>query len=131
MEWSLFLTNVAAMFDFKIAVIFSRYLQMEQLFLQIYHDDASSHFVSFYIKISQNTLHLCQFCHFLSFFGQLEKWWEEKAYMEVRAPAAVICNIVGSVTTMNDIWPPMDGTQLERAAIYTWYFLENFRMARK
>ncbi|XP_072042029.1 peroxisomal carnitine O-octanoyltransferase-like isoform X1 [Amphiura filiformis] len=61
----------------------------------------------------------------------MEKWWEEKAYMETRAPAAVLCNIVGGINSIIDIWPPEEGTQLERAAIFTWYTLSHFQTLRR
>ncbi|XP_038078103.1 peroxisomal carnitine O-octanoyltransferase-like isoform X2 [Patiria miniata] len=61
----------------------------------------------------------------------VEQWWEDLAYLYTRAPLAVQCNITGIPPYHDDIWPPMEGTQCERAAIVAWYTLNYFQKLRR
>ena len=64
-------------------------------------------------------------------FLQLEKWWEDKAYLEGRYPISPLVNFVGPAPYMLDIWPPEDGTQIERAAIGLWYNMKFWQLLRR
>jgi carnitine O-octanoyltransferase len=61
----------------------------------------------------------------------LEKWWEDYAYLTYRIPHAPFINFAGPTPYSLDAWPPLDGTQVERAALVTWYMLQFWSMLRK
>eukprot|EP00057_Strongylocentrotus_purpuratus_P020550 XP_011675024.1 PREDICTED: peroxisomal carnitine O-octanoyltransferase-like [Strongylocentrotus purpuratus] len=61
----------------------------------------------------------------------LEQWWEDKAYLETRLPLGVLQNPCGPLPTQTSVWPPEEGTQLERAAIFLWHLLFFYQILRK
>ena len=63
----------------------------------------------------------------ISFLFQLEKWWENVGYLMPRSPVAPYINIAGPIS-ISDIWPPEEGTQLKRAAIFTYCLLQVWKV---
>ncbi|XP_022102339.1 peroxisomal carnitine O-octanoyltransferase-like isoform X2 [Acanthaster planci] len=61
----------------------------------------------------------------------VEQWWEDYAYLHTRSPLAVQCNMGGMPPCHDNIWPPLEGTQCERAAILAWYTLDYFQKMRR
>ncbi|XP_041478460.1 peroxisomal carnitine O-octanoyltransferase-like isoform X2 [Lytechinus variegatus] len=61
----------------------------------------------------------------------LEEWWEEKAYLETRLPLGVLQNPSGPIPAQDSMWPPREGSQLERGAICLWYLLSFYQLIRK
>ncbi|XP_071812647.1 peroxisomal carnitine O-octanoyltransferase-like isoform X3 [Apostichopus japonicus] len=61
----------------------------------------------------------------------VEKWWEEYAYLQSRGPLAAVGNMVGPLFAIKDIWPPWQGTQLERTSVFLWIALGYFQDARR
>lgn len=70
------------------------------------------------------------FLFFLN-FSQVEKWWEEYAYLQSRGPLAAVGNMVGPLFAIKDTWPPWQGTQLERTSVFLWIALGYFQDARR
>ncbi|XP_050388403.1 peroxisomal carnitine O-octanoyltransferase [Patella vulgata] len=60
----------------------------------------------------------------------LEKWWDDGVYLELRNPNAVFGNMAGPGPYMNSLWPPADGTQIERAGILTYYVIKFWQAIR-
>lgn len=61
---------------------------------------------------------------------QLEEWWLDCAYLEVRIPSQLFVNFAGPAPYLEHCWPPAEGTQLERASISTWHTLQYWNMIR-
>nr|XP_054773599.1 peroxisomal carnitine O-octanoyltransferase-like [Lytechinus pictus] len=60
----------------------------------------------------------------------LEDWWRDRVYLTNRTPLGV-CSMYGANRTMESFWPPCIGTNIERAAISTWYMLRYFEELRR
>ena len=61
---------------------------------------------------------------------QVEHWWEKYAYLSNREPHNPYVNFAGPGPYV-DIWPPKEGTQLERAAFTMWCTLKYWENLRK
>ncbi|XP_071504244.1 peroxisomal carnitine O-octanoyltransferase-like [Diadema antillarum] len=61
----------------------------------------------------------------------LEQWWEENAYLATRLPLGVLQNPSGPVPSQESVWPPREGSQLERAAIALWHVMSYHEIVRK
>ncbi|PRD25624.1 UNVERIFIED_CONTAM: Peroxisomal carnitine O-octanoyltransferase [Trichonephila clavipes] len=61
---------------------------------------------------------------------QLEKWWENVAYLSQRTPLIPLCSMSG-FTNMGNVWPPTAGTQMERAALLLHFQLQFWKILRK
>lgn len=59
---------------------------------------------------------------------QLEEWWLDAAYLEVRIPSQLNVNFGGPAPYLEHHWPPEDGTCLQRASISTWYSLQYWNL---
>jgi len=83
--------------------------------------------------MKQLTINLCD----TSDDFQVEKWWEDYAYLMMRTPHAPYVNFSGPSPYSRDIWPPLKGadlergTYLQRAALITWYTLLFWDLLRK
>lgn len=66
-----------------------------------------------------------------SIFFQLEKWWEEKGYLELGIPMAPFMNLIGPGPYVNHFWPAQRGTQLERAGIILHYATKFWKLIRR
>ena len=62
---------------------------------------------------------------------QLEKWWEEKGYLELGIPMAPFMNLIGPGPYINHHWGPQKGTQLERAGIVLHYTTKFWQLLRR
>jgi len=64
---------------------------------------------------------------------QVEKWWEDYAYLMNRMPHAPFVNMSGPSPYSRKDWPPMKGSHslLDRAALITWYTLQFWDILRK
>ncbi|CAB4026922.1 peroxisomal carnitine O-octanoyltransferase-like, partial [Paramuricea clavata] len=58
----------------------------------------------------------------------LEKWWEEVGYLKSRYPIAPFINVSGPVLLYEDIWPALEGTQINRTAIMLYYLLNEWKL---
>jgi len=69
--------------------------------------------------------------------SQVEKWWEDYAYLMNRMPHAPFVNFSGPSPYSRIAWPPLKGIHLEkgmhleRAALVTWYTLQFWNILRK
>lgn len=61
----------------------------------------------------------------------LEKWWEDYAYLMGRVPVGPLMNFSGPGPYIDHVWPPKEGTQIERTAISTYYTLVFWKLLRK
>lgn len=61
----------------------------------------------------------------------LEKWWEDYAYLSLRMPHAPYVNFGGPAPYSRVMWPPKTGTQIERAAMLSWFMLKFWEILRK
>nr|XP_022307070.1 peroxisomal carnitine O-octanoyltransferase-like [Crassostrea virginica] len=61
----------------------------------------------------------------------LEKWWEEKGYLELGIPMAPFMNLIGPGPYINHHWGPKRGTQLERAGIVLHYTTKFWQLLRR
>ncbi|XP_062574442.1 peroxisomal carnitine O-octanoyltransferase-like [Saccostrea cucullata] len=61
----------------------------------------------------------------------LEKWWEEKRYLEVGIPLAPFINLIGLGPYYNHYWTPKPGTQLERAGIVLHYDTKFWQLIKR
>lgn len=64
------------------------------------------------------------------FILQLEEWWLDAAYLEVRIPSQLNVNFGGPAPYLEHCWPPEEGTQLQRASISTWHTLQYWDLIR-
>lgn len=55
---------------------------------------------------------------------QLEDWWLDTAYLEVRIPSQLNVNFAGPGPYLEHWWPPAEGVDLQRASISTWHTLQ-------
>jgi len=62
---------------------------------------------------------------------QVEKWWEDYAYLMNRMPHAPFVNFSGPSPFSMNAWPPLKGIYLERAALVIWYKLQFWNILRK
>jgi len=60
----------------------------------------------------------------------LEEWWLDKVYLETRMPLP-LGNFSGPATYLEHEWPLQEGTQLERAAVSLYLFLQYWTVVRK
>jgi len=61
----------------------------------------------------------------------LEKLWEEKAYLQWRMPTNPYVNITGPGPYLNNVWPPKEGSQVERASLLLHFVLRFWQILRK
>lgn len=67
----------------------------------------------------------------LVFTFQLEDWWLSYAYLKWRVPISPLTNVCGMGPYFYHIWPPMQGTQVPRAALATYFHLQQWQLLRK
>ncbi|XP_052682720.1 peroxisomal carnitine O-octanoyltransferase-like [Crassostrea angulata] len=60
----------------------------------------------------------------------LEKWWEEKGYLELGIPMVPFMNLIGPGPYVNHFWTPQRGTQLERAGFVLHYVTTFWKLIR-
>ncbi|XP_062479637.1 peroxisomal carnitine O-octanoyltransferase isoform X2 [Pezoporus occidentalis] len=60
----------------------------------------------------------------------LEDWWLNVAYLDLRISTQIHCNMGGPCPYIEHCWPPKEGTQIERACIYTWHILKFWDLLR-
>ncbi|XP_055889957.1 peroxisomal carnitine O-octanoyltransferase-like isoform X2 [Biomphalaria glabrata] len=60
----------------------------------------------------------------------LEEWWEDAAYLELRLPRPLM-NMGGPAPYSEDVWPPVAGSQIPRAAMCMYYILKYWEFTRK
>lgn len=70
------------------------------------------------------------FANRFPFFPQLEEWWLDTAYLEVRIPSQLNVNFGGPAPYLEHYWPPAEGTQMQRASISTWHTLQYWNLIR-
>lgn len=63
-------------------------------------------------------------------FLQLEEWWLDTAYLEVRIPSQLNVNFGGPGPYLEHFWPPAEGTWLQRASVLTWHTLQYWDLLR-
>lgn len=78
--------------------------------------------------ISQTPPFLTGFASVLSL--QLEQWWLDTAYLEGRSPSQLSVNFAGPAPYLEHSWPPAEGTDLERASIFSWHMLQYWNSIR-
>lgn len=61
----------------------------------------------------------------------LEEWWEQFAYLITRTPHAPFMVMAGPGPYNMDVWPPKDGTQIERIALLTWTGMKYWKNLRE
>ena len=61
---------------------------------------------------------------------QLEKWWEDVAYMEGRLPNPLM-NMSGPGPYLFDVWKPKLGTKIPRMALMLHYMVHFWLLSRK
>ncbi len=61
---------------------------------------------------------------------QLEDWWLDTAYLEVRIPSQLNVNFGGPTAYVEHCWPVRDGTQLERTSLNLWLVLQYWDLIR-
>ena len=62
---------------------------------------------------------------------QLEKWWEDYAYLCLRSPHTPYVNFTGPAPYSTTHWPAKDGTQIERAGLIVWFTLRYWEQLKK
>jgi len=62
---------------------------------------------------------------------QLEKWWEEYAYLRIREPHTPFVNFAGPGPYIEKYWAPKDGSQIERGAMVLWFALQYWLVIRQ
>ncbi|KAM6315274.1 peroxisomal carnitine O-octanoyltransferase [Aegotheles albertisi] len=60
----------------------------------------------------------------------LEDWWLNAAYLDLRISTQIYCNMGGSSPFLNHLWPPKEGTQIERACVNIWHILKFWDLLR-
>lgn len=75
---------------------------------------------------------IARFSLLLSFtpHPQLEDWWLNSAYLELRMPSQLHVNFGGPAPYLEHCWPPCEGTQLERSSISLWHNLQYWDLIR-
>lgn len=63
-------------------------------------------------------------------FFQLEDWWLDAAYLELRIPSQLNVNFGGPAAYLEHCWPAREGTQLERASMVLWFTLQYWDLVR-
>ncbi|XP_078703846.1 peroxisomal carnitine O-octanoyltransferase-like isoform X2 [Branchiostoma floridae x Branchiostoma belcheri] len=61
----------------------------------------------------------------------LEDWWLDVVYLRSRLPLPLNSNISGSIPTFDHIWPPQDGSLMDRVPLHLWYGLQMWKLLRK
>ena len=61
---------------------------------------------------------------------QLEEWWLNTAYLELRTPSQLNVNFGGPAPYLEHCWPPAEGTQLQRTSVGLWYTLQYWDLIR-
>lgn len=74
--------------------------------------------------------HVCSLLNLVFFLLQLEDWWLDTAYLEVRIPSQLNVNFGGPTAYLEHCWPPCEGTQLERSSINLWHSLQYWDLIR-
>ncbi len=69
--------------------------------------------------------------YYVCFDWQLEKWWEQFAYLSIRSPHAPYMTMTGPGSYNRDIWTPKDGSQIERVALITWTAMKYWKILRQ
>ncbi|XP_022250170.1 peroxisomal carnitine O-octanoyltransferase-like isoform X1 [Limulus polyphemus] len=59
----------------------------------------------------------------------LEKWWEDVAYLSVRLPL-VPCMSMASTYHLHEIWPSLQGCQIDRAALFMYFQILFWKLLR-
>ncbi|XP_051465450.1 peroxisomal carnitine O-octanoyltransferase isoform X2 [Apus apus] len=60
----------------------------------------------------------------------LEDWWLNVAYLDLRIPTQIYCNIGGPSPFIEHCWPVKEGTQIERACVNIWHTLQFWDLLR-
>ena len=63
-------------------------------------------------------------------FPQLEEWWLDTAYLELRTPTQLNVNFGGPAPYLEHCWPPAEGTQLQRNSVVLWHTLQYWDLIR-
>nr|XP_004662354.1 peroxisomal carnitine O-octanoyltransferase [Jaculus jaculus]XP_045016848.1 peroxisomal carnitine O-octanoyltransferase [Jaculus jaculus]XP_045016849.1 peroxisomal carnitine O-octanoyltransferase [Jaculus jaculus]XP_045016850.1 peroxisomal carnitine O-octanoyltransferase [Jaculus jaculus] len=61
----------------------------------------------------------------------MEEWWLNTAYLDVRMPSQLNVNFAGPSGLFEHLWPPKEGTQLERGSVILWHNLCYWQLLRK
>ncbi|XP_077978654.1 peroxisomal carnitine O-octanoyltransferase-like [Glandiceps talaboti] len=61
----------------------------------------------------------------------IEKWWENGVYLTLRGSTVLNSNFGGYFPTVEDIWPPTEGVQLERCALLLYFNMKFWELLRK
>ncbi|ELU17808.1 hypothetical protein CAPTEDRAFT_171816 [Capitella teleta] len=61
----------------------------------------------------------------------VEKWWEDLAYLSLRTPHSPFLNFTGPAPYSDSKWPPLEGSQIERASLIVWFSLRYWETLRK
>lgn len=73
---------------------------------------------------------MCVAYRIMFFLRQLEDWWLDTAYLEVRIPSQLNVNFGGPTAYLEHCWPLCEGTQLERSSINLWFILQYWDLIR-
>lgn len=65
------------------------------------------------------------------FHFQLEDWWLNVAYLDLRIATQIHCNMGGPAPFIEHFWPSKEGTQIERACINIWHTLKFWELLRE
>ncbi|XP_078572634.1 peroxisomal carnitine O-octanoyltransferase-like isoform X2 [Branchiostoma floridae x Branchiostoma japonicum] len=61
----------------------------------------------------------------------LEDWWLDVVYLRSRLPLPLNSNISGSIPTFEHIWPPQEGSIMDRVPAHLWQGLQMWKLLRK
>ncbi|XP_066302776.1 peroxisomal carnitine O-octanoyltransferase-like [Branchiostoma lanceolatum] len=61
----------------------------------------------------------------------LEDWWLDVVYLRSRLPLPLNSNISGSIPTFEHIWPPQEGSIMDRLPLHLWQGLQMWKLLRK
>ncbi|KAJ1522943.1 hypothetical protein ONE63_002082 [Megalurothrips usitatus] len=59
----------------------------------------------------------------------VEKWWEDKAYLEIRVPLVPFCTMTGE-SPLDMVWKYGPGCMVKYASLYMYYTLEMWKILR-
>lgn len=62
---------------------------------------------------------------------QLEKWWDQMAYLDFRYPCAPLVNFSGPGPELLHYWPAKEGSQCERAGLLMYFAMKYWEHLRK